>query len=170
MTDTANGSRLLIRQARREEYEAVGELVVAAYRGLPGALVSSEYEAELRAVEHRADAADVLVALDGERLVGSVTFIPGPQSAYAELLDDGEAGIRMLAVAEEARGQGVGRALILACVARARAKRRQAICLHTTEWMTVAQQLYEQLGFRRDPDRDALPGITLRAYRLPLTG
>ena len=158
-----------IRQVRAEEYQNAGRLVVAAYRALPGSHLSDEYAALLADVARRAAEAEVLVAIDGE-LVGCVTFVPDGSSPWAELLEESEAGIRMLAVLPIAQGRGIGRALLDACVSRARQLERGALLLHTTPWMSVAQHLYETASFERFPERDwsPVPELTLLACRLLL--
>ena len=161
---------------RPDEYAAVGDLTVAAYAAVyPDSDLGREeirsYEAELRDVATRAAGADVLVAVGGDgQLLGAVTYVPGPSSPLAEFDEPGAAGIRMLAVAPDAQGRGVGEALTRACIDRATAAGRDAIVLHSTEWMTTAHRLYERLGFRRDPglDWEAGPGFWLRAFRLGL--
>ena len=108
--------------------------------------------------------------LGRDEVVGCVTFVPDASSPWAELLEAGEAGMRMLAVRPDAQGRGIGRALVDACVTRARALGRAALILHTTPWMTAAHHLYEGAGFVRFPSRDwnPLPEVPLRAYRLEL--
>ncbi|MGI8704013.1 MAG: GNAT family N-acetyltransferase [Candidatus Limnocylindrales bacterium] len=134
------------RPARPEEYGAVGELVAASYASLWGDL--GVYAGELREVADRARSTTVLVALDAGRVVGTVTYVPGP-GPYFELKDLEAAGVRMLAVSPESQGHGVGRALMEACLARARGDGRGRIGLHTTDEMVVAKRLYRRLGFRR---------------------
>lgn len=159
-----------------EEEDRAGALVVAAYRALPGAHLSGDYAAELADVARRASEAEVLVAVadasgvPGDGIVGCVTFVPDRRSAWAELLEDGESGIRMLAVRPDVQGRGCGRALVEACVARAGDLGRSALLLHTTPWMTVAQRLYSSCGFERYPERDwaPVPEVPLLAYRLPV--
>ena len=161
---------------RPDEYAAVGELTVAAYAAIYpdsdlGRAESRAYEAELRDVATRVAGAEVFVAVDGDgRVLGAVTYVPGPSSPLAEFDEAGAAGIRMLAVAPGAQGRGVGEALTRACIDRATAGGRDAIVLHSTEWMTTAHRLYERLGFRRDPglDWEVGPGFWLRAFRLGL--
>jgi ribosomal protein S18 acetylase RimI-like enzyme len=163
-----------IREVVPSEYEAVGELTVRAYRGVAlddfAAADTEEYAPELRDVAGRAAAADVLVAVDGARLVGAVTYVPDITGAMAEFDEPGTASIRMLAVDPGAQGAGVGKALTLACVERARAAGRVALLLHSTPWMTAAHRMYEGLGFRRDTGHDLVvnPSLKLRAYRLDL--
>ncbi len=160
---------VVIRDIRPEEYESAGHLVVTAYRALPGRHLSDDYAGLLAAVARRAEEAEVLVALE-EELVGCVTLVPDASSPWAELLEEAEAGIRMLAVLPSAQGRGVGRALLEGCVSRARQLGRSALVLHTTPWMPAAQHLYETAGFARFPQRDwsPLPEVPLRCYRLLL--
>lgn len=154
---------------RPDEFEETGRVIVAAYEALAGGHMTEEYAEELSSVRRRATGAEVLVAVT-DHVLGSVTLVPDAASPWAELLEDGEAGIRMLAVLPAAQGQGIGKALLEACVARARELGRAAIILHTTPWMTTAQKMYEQEGFERLPDRDWLPvpEVPLLAYRLGL--
>ena len=161
---------LEVRPVRPDEHEAAGALVIAAYEALPGAHLSGGYAAVLADVARRAHEAVVLVAAEGGDLLGCATYVPDRSSPWAELLDEGEAGLRMLAVRPSAQGRGVGRALLDACVDRARAEGRRALMLHTTPWMTVAHRLYEHAGFTRLPERDWTPepDVPLLAYRLAL--
>ncbi|WP_326720761.1 GNAT family N-acetyltransferase [Streptomyces sp. NBC_00243] len=165
---------IIIRRAQPEEYETVGELTAQAYLG-DGLLdfgESDEYLTELRDVAKRAAAAEVLVAVEGDRILGGVTFVPagGPM---ADIARPGEAEIRMLAVAPEARGRGAGETLVRACVDRARTTDNCArIVLSTQRTMHAAHRIYERLGFTRTPHRDWNPiphlDIMLLTYELPL--
>jgi GNAT superfamily N-acetyltransferase len=160
-----------VRSLRAGEAEALARLTVAAYTSVPGFDPGEAYLAELADVGRRAAVAVVLVAVDADgAVVGGATYVPGI-SPYAEFDDPADAGIRMLAVAPEAQGRGVGAALVRACVARARAEERPRLWLHTTEHMTAARRLYEREGFRRAPDHD-WQGTDLRllSYRLDLAG
>jgi ribosomal protein S18 acetylase RimI-like enzyme len=160
-----------VRRARDDEFEAAGELVVAAYRTHPDIENSEGYLAHVRDVRGRASETDVLVALDARgRLVGCVSYVRDHTSTFAEVEQPGEAGFRMLGVAAAARGQGVGRALVDACLARARSSGRTGVVIVTAPSWADAQRLYERVGFRRAPDRDfePVPGISLWAYVLAL--
>ena len=158
-----------VREVRPAEYQEAGAIVVAAYRALPGAHVSDGYAAQLADVARRAAQAEVLVATE-DRLLGSVTFVPDATSPWAEMLEPNESAIRMLGVDPSAQGHGVGRALLEACVDRARGLDREALFLHSTPWMEAAHHLYELAGFVRVPDRDWLPvpDVPLLAFRCTL--
>lgn len=165
-----NATGVAIRPVRPEEAGLLGAIIVEAYRELPGAPSEPEYEAELRDVATRAATSTVLVAVLDSALVGGVTYVSGPEDPYAEMVGDGEAAIRMLAVDPGAQGMGIGRALVEECIARARASGRRRVVLHTTPWMTTAQRLYDGLGFRRVPEMDwhPLPEVPLLGYALDL--
>lgn len=164
---------IAIRQVEPVEYDTLGEITAQAYLQ-DGLLTFGEadwYLGELRDVAKRAAAAEVLVAVDQDRLLGGVTYVPsgGPM---ADLARPGEAEIRMLAVAHEARGRGVGQALVQACVDRASAA-GTGIVLSTQPLMHTAHRIYERLGFRRAPERDwnpipEHPEFTLLTYELTL--
>ncbi|MFD5654318.1 GNAT family N-acetyltransferase [Streptomyces sp. NPDC127039] len=166
----------VIRRATAEEYDTLGEITAQAYLrdGLLDFGESDSYLDELRDVAKRAAAAEVLVAVADTRLLGGVTFVPsgGPM---ADIARPGEAEIRMLAVAREARGRGAGEALVRACVDRARTTVTgcTGVVLSTQATMRTAHRLYARLGFVRTPDRDwnplpELDDITLLTYELTL--
>ena len=165
-----------IRPLRPEDHQAVGELTVEAYARIEPATVETGYDEELRDVAGRSHGVEILVAVDGdgdgpdEHILGAVTYVPGPDSPGAEFTDPDAAGIRMLAVALDARRRGVGEALTVACVQRARATGRGQIVLHSTDRMTAAHRLYQRLGFVRDTslDWEGEPGLWLRGFRLRL--
>jgi ribosomal protein S18 acetylase RimI-like enzyme len=145
---------IAVRLARPEEYARVGEITIAAYRALPIDHLWGGYEERILDTADRARGAEVLVAvLDGDRVVGSVTYVGDDRSEWGEWIEPGEAQFRLLAVDPAARGLGAGRALVAACVERAAAAARP-IVIHTTPWMQTAQRIYERFGFVRRPGRD----------------
>lgn len=163
---------MIVRQVRPEEYDALGALTVAAYRALLGDDMDAGYAAELADAATRAALVEVLVAVDEqERLLGGVTYIPGP-GPMAWFAGAGEAGMRMLAVDPAAQGRGAGALLVSACIDRAQGARKSRLLLHTTQPMTVAHRLYERFGFRRRPDLDEVleDGLLLLAYSLDMGG
>jgi len=104
-------------------------------------------------------------------ILGSVLLYP-PGTAFSTP-DEGNLKcpeVRLLAVAPEARAQGIGTALMKECIRRAR--RLAAVCLnlHTTDMMQVAMRMYERMGFVRAPELDFHPdpNVTVKAFRLDL--
>lgn len=156
-----------IRRVRPEEHDAVGELTVAVYRA--GGYGSPGYEPALRDVAGRDASAQVLVAVVDDRVVGAVT-VATRGGAWAERAAAGEAEIRMLVVDPDARGAGIGEALVQACIAQARQEACTVLRLSTEPTMTTAHRLYERLGFTRTPSHDwePVPGVALLGYALPL--
>jgi ribosomal protein S18 acetylase RimI-like enzyme len=152
---------VIVRRARPDEYGRVGELTIEVY--VRGGLVSprSSYVPELGNAAGRAARAELLVAeVDGE-IAGALAYAP-PGSPYAELAGPDEAEFRMLAVLESARGSGVGRALVQACIDRAREAGLSALRLSTQRNMHAAQRMYERMGFERTPERDWSPSPTVK--------
>jgi len=160
---------VLVREVRPDEYTRAGEVVVAAYAALPGEHMTGGYAAELADVAGRSRDAEVLIAID-EEVFGCVTFVPEATSPWAEALGADEAAIRMLGVDPAAQGRGIGAVLVDACIARARARGRSGLFLHSTPWMTSAHRLYQRAGFQRIPERDWLPvpEVPLLAFLLDL--
>ncbi|MFF8970415.1 GNAT family N-acetyltransferase [Streptomyces sp. NPDC014995] len=166
---------ILIREVKPTEHVVLGDITARAYLddGLLDFGESDGYLHHLRDVAGRAAAADVLVAAEGDRILGGVTFVPsgGPM---ADIAGPGEAEIRMLAVARETRGRGAGEALVRFCVERARSTPGcTAVVLSTQRTMHAAHRIYERLGFVRTPERDWNPlphldDITLLTYKLTL--
>lgn len=130
----------------------------------------ADYANHLADAGTRAREAELWLALDPDGTVlGSVTFAVGG-SAYAEVSAEGEGEFRMLAVTEQARGRGVGEALVRCCVDRARGLGLSALAISTQPSMTAAHRLYERMGFTRTPERDwkPIPEVDLLTYRLSL--
>jgi ribosomal protein S18 acetylase RimI-like enzyme len=157
---------VLIRRARPEEYDAVGEVTVAAYEEfLLGP--EDEYRHRLRDAAGRDRGAELWVAAsdDDTRLLGTVTLCPAG-SAWREIAGEDEGEFRMLAVSPEARGQGVGESLVRLVVDRFAADGARAVVLSSLADMTAAHRIYDRLGFTRLPERDwrPLPHVELIAF------
>ena len=167
-----------IRPARAEELSVLGDLVADAYAALPGMPTPEEqpgYYAMVRDAPARAHnpAIKILAAVSpAGGLVGSADFIEDMAhygSGGTATRRVGASGIRLLAVAPNARGLGIGKALTRHCIDAARALGRSAVLLHTTRAMETAWRMYEQLGFRRSPDLDFRQGaLEVFGFELPL--
>jgi ribosomal protein S18 acetylase RimI-like enzyme len=140
-----------VRPARDEDHAAVAALCVAAFRA--EGHVSERYLPIAADVAGRAAHATVLVAERDGVLAGTVTLIldGGP---LAEMAGAGEAELRVLAVAPRWQRQGVGEALVRACIDAAAARGRVRLVCSCLASMTAARALYARMGFRRVPDRD----------------
>ena len=149
---------MLIRPAEPVEYDAIGELAVRVYLEEGYIRTGSHYPTVLRDVAGRAEKAELMVAAaEGGRLLGTVTYAAG-DSPYAETArGPDEASFRMLVVDPDARGQGVGAALVGWCVERARAAGARVLRLSTQPQMVAAGRLYLRLGFVRTPELDWAP-------------
>jgi ribosomal protein S18 acetylase RimI-like enzyme len=166
-----------VREVSPEEHAQVARLTLDAYLNPaedehrpPISEFEEHYGPQLENIQERAAKAVVLVAVEGDDILGAVTYVPGADNDYAEFSDQDAAGIRMLAVSPAAQRRGVGRALMQACIDRARQARKRLIVLHTTQWMMPAQTMYRKLGFHRAQDRDIVTSsqMHLMGYELPL--
>jgi ribosomal protein S18 acetylase RimI-like enzyme len=161
---------VIIREARPDEYPAIGDLRVTAYQDLGLFPEGSRYAETLRGFGF-GTGCTVLVATDetGAGLLGTITLEPfSPTGELAR--DDTEAEVRAFAVASPGQGRGVGRSLLLAVIEVADKRGLRGLRLCTQPAMLAAQHLYETTGFARTPDLDwsPMPGLTLRAYELAL--
>lgn len=137
--------------------QQLGGITVATYRALIPGIDEDGYALELADVARRVKAAVVLVALDGNVVLGGVTHVPDEHNPFAEIAVANAASIRMLAVDPGAQGRGVGESLVRACLARAESDGRAEVVLHSTTAMTTAHRLYLRLGFRRAEELDWCP-------------
>jgi len=144
-----------IRPIQSDEHAELGAITVRSYRHLVGEETLGGYEEVLVDVTARTLDCEVFVALDDEgRIMGGVTYVPGPGTSMSEFSDPTAAGIRHLAVDPNYQGSGAGRALVDVCIERAREQRRDVVRLHSTSPMVIARAMYERMGFVRTPEFD----------------
>jgi len=153
-----------LRRATRDEHDRIGELTVRAYAAFTLG-PADPYVERLKDAASRAEAAELWVAVEGDRLLGNVTYCP-PGSPYREVSRPDEGEFRMLAVDPDARGAGAGTALAILCEERAREHGAVGMALSTLAAMTDAHRIYTRLGYARDGSRDwsPLPGVQLIAF------
>jgi ribosomal protein S18 acetylase RimI-like enzyme len=161
--------RPVVRLAEATDFEAIGDLTVAAYIDGGHVRPTDHYVDVLRDSATRAAQAQLWVAVDGPGVLGTVTYCP-PGSPFRELGADNEGEFRMLAVSPTARGRGVGAALVTHCLELARAAGHTEVVLSTLPDQKAAHRIYDRFGFRRDPSSDwaPKPGTVLWALRLTL--
>jgi GNAT superfamily N-acetyltransferase len=166
-----------LRDMQPGEQDRVRELTLVAYSQYATVMTPSAwrglYQALLNALEMKVEA-EVIVAeqRDSGKLLGSVMLFPPSVESYGiNAASSAIPELRLLAVLPEARGRGVGQALVEVCVERARRWGASALGLHTSDSMAAAIKLYEQRGFVRVPQRDFQPpGAELvKAYQLELS-
>ena len=169
----------VVRRARTDELAGVAALFapgLAPYRGTDADPLLDAYLTDLEDIRPRFEVAEVYLALDRGRTVGSVSFYPDVRLEGWSNLPAGWSGFRALVVHPDARGSGIGRALLETCIARTRAVGAPVLGLHTIELLADAVRLYERLGFVRCPEFDlravdVFPGsypdvINVAAYML----
>lgn len=171
----------VIRPAARHEVGDIVDVVIAAYeqyRPRVPAAIFDAYLEDMRRLGERWDEARVLVGLHQGRIAGTISFY-ADASLEGLGLPQGWAGFRTLAVHPAARGRGLGRRLVEACVDSARGLGVPTMGIHTAAFMTAACRIYEAVGFRRCPEHDlraseilglgtGLDDIAVIAYRLDL--
>lgn len=158
--------RFILRDARPDETDTVFRITLAAYQQYAKYMPAEAWQEYrnniLENVRDLGNGAHIVAEL--EEIVGSVLLkSPVPPASDAP-------EIRLLAVAPDARGHGIGRKLTEECIRRARAQGYRSVTLHTTEIMAVALQMYERMGFVRAPDLDFGVGQdrVVKGYRLEL--
>lgn len=147
-----------IRQARPEEFERVGVLMVRVYtqlKGFPSPEEFPEYYKKLAEVGllTQDPGVELLVAINEQQEIhGAVVYIGDMRYYGAQNIAKNESqasGFRLLAVDTKARGQGLGKRLIQICIDQARVENKEAMIIHSTKSMALAWTMYEKLGFKR---------------------
>ena len=140
----------IVRDARETDAAMIGTLVAAVYVGEGW----SPESAWLRLGDGNwvMGQGTVLVAA-GQSVLGSVLMaLPGQPGR--QIGRDDEVEVRLLAVSPDARGSGIGEALMREILRRAATLGFEAVVLSTQTRMLAAQRLYDRLGFERQPERD----------------
>lgn len=160
-----------VRRASESEHREAGRVTAAAYREFvrPGDADWEGYLARIADVAERAGRTTVLVAVEDDRILGSLTLeldgrVRDPSDEGHRPLADGEAHIRMLGVDPAARGRGVARALMEESEEIARAAGKTRMTLNTTKRMAAARAMYERLGYERADDVVFPDGFVLLGY------
>jgi GNAT superfamily N-acetyltransferase len=166
---------LYIRDAHHGDGEAIRAVTLSAYEQYAGMIPElwEEYRHGILGALDDTKPAERIVAEQASAIVGSVILYPtgtvfSVAPATQVTLQTPE--IRLLAVAPIARGHGVGAALVEECILRARRSGAASVTLHTTNLMTTAMRMYEQMGFVRAPELDfhPTPEFLVKGYRLDL--
>lgn len=152
-----------IRKAQAEEFKETGNLLVKVYsrlEGFPTRQEQPEYYKMLANIGEWCEkpCTDLLVAVMSDGKVGgAVVYFSDMQhygSGGSATDEKNAAGFRLLAVDPELRGIGLGREITLACIDKAKEDGLGEIIIHSTEYMRIAWNMYEKLGFKRSTDLD----------------
>ena len=130
-----------------ETVSSVTDELVSAFERLVPQLSSSSPPPTREHLEHivGSDSCSLLIARDGEEIVGSLTLVvfPIPTGARAWIED--------VVVDASARGKGVGEALNLRAIEIARAEGAVTVDLTSRPSREAANRLYQRIGFvKRD--------------------
>jgi predicted GNAT family N-acyltransferase len=142
--------------ADREACFAVRKEVFVAEQGVPQDI---EYDA------HDADAVHVLAIREDGVPLGTGRLLHGEEAAARTGGDPGVGSLGRLAVTKEARGLGIGVALVRAIEEAARARGLVAVDLHA---QTHALGFYERLGYEAYGPEFPDAGIPHRSMRRAL--
>ena len=167
-----------IRNAKPNEFEETGKLMVRVYSQLEGFPKESEQPDYYKMLSNIGEltnnpATELLVAVSPDnKIVGGVVYF-GDMRYYGSggtaTKELNAAGFRLLAVAPSARGYGVGRLLTNECIWKAKGKRLSQVIIHSTKAMQIAWTMYESIGFKRSEDLDFMQGeLPVFGFRLLL--
>src|SRR5438132_14030583 len=118
-----------IRNARTEEFEIVGQLMVQVYSSLEGFPKTSEQPMYYEMLENVGDFTnkpdtELLIAVSQEgKIDGAVVYFGDMQyygSGGTATQENNAAGFRLLAVNPDTRGLGIGKLLTVSCIEKAR--------------------------------------------------
>ena len=167
-----------IRNARPEEFMAVGQLMIQVYSQLDGFPKPTEQPMYYKMLENVGDftnkpATELLIAVSSEgRIDGAVVYFGDMQyygSGGTATKEKNAAGFRLLAVNPNARGLGLGKLLTLKCIEKAKEMKLGQVVIHTTKAMQTAWAMYEKIGFKRSEDLDFIQGeLPVFGFRLKL--
>jgi ribosomal protein S18 acetylase RimI-like enzyme len=171
-------SALIIRNARPSEFAAIGQMLVRAYSQLAGFPSEREQPAYYNMLANVGDltkqpSTELIVAVTrNESIAGAVVYF-GDMKFYGSggtaTHEKNSAGFRLLGVESSMRGKGIGKALTLECINRARARGLKQVIIHTTKAMQQAWEMYESFGFERAPQFDFMQGqLPVFGFRLML--
>jgi ribosomal protein S18 acetylase RimI-like enzyme len=159
-----------IRTADRTELHPISQLLIEAYADFAAALgpvAWADMRQRLTQVTSLGESAHIFVAEAEaiELLLGTVAYFP-PGTAQDDRFPADWAVIKLLGVRSQYRGKGIARRLMIACLEQARQDGVAIVGLHTSEWMTAAQQLYQRLGFQKKDKLSAIYGVWYWRYVL----
>ena len=167
-----------VRNATPTEFLEIGQLMVHVYsqqEGFPRQADQPDYYKLLANVGDftGTPGTELLVAVSSEgKIEGAVVYFNNMKnygSGGTATAEQNTAGFRLLAVADKARGKGIGKLLTNECINKARTNNLSQVIIHTTMAMQRAWGMYENMGFKRSEDLDFMQGeLPVYGFRLAL--
>jgi ribosomal protein S18 acetylase RimI-like enzyme len=166
-----NKNNILIRDIRPEEFDAMAQLLKAAYQQYEKFMPADAWQfylSDIMDVRGRMAESELIVAEVNRKLAGTVTLYLEGRNRTEGNWPGGWAGARLLGVGPEYRDKGIGRALMDECIRRCRESGIRTIGLHTLPFMEVAKNMYDRMGFQCIPEFDLHPmaDVVIIAYKL----
>ncbi|NKI26963.1 GNAT family N-acetyltransferase [Arenibacter sp. 6A1] len=170
--------RLEIRNARPEEFDDIGKLLVKVYSQLEGFPKESEQPAYYKKLlnvgklTEKENTALIVAVSDTNKVVGAVVYFSDMEnygSGGTATAIKNASGFRLLAVDTSTRGKGIGKMLCRECIQRAKKMNHDQLYIHSTESMKIARKMYEGLGFLRCKEIDFMQGeLPVYGFRLAI--
>ena len=161
---------LVIREFQPSDSTQVNALALRAFEQFKDAYHDwPAFQAKIGNMSALADVGEVIVAEVEGQIVGAVAYV-GPGAPKAEFFRPEWPIMRMLIVAPDSRGRGIGRALAEECLRRAKRDGAPVFALHTSELMQVALPMYQRMGFRWLSSTPAIHGVEYGVYVKELDG
>lgn len=166
----------IIRNAKPEEFEELGQLMVKVYSQLEGFPKPNEQPVYYQMLANiggqtKKPCTELLAAVNSDcKLAGGVVYFSDMQyygSGGTATQEKNASGFRLLAVDPAFRGHGVGKLLTMECIRKATEDKNRCVVIHTTKAMQTAWKMYEQIGFKRSEDLDFMQGnLPVFGFRL----
>ncbi|MDX1543553.1 MAG: GNAT family N-acetyltransferase [Christiangramia sp.] len=167
-----------VRNAKPDEFQDIGRLLVDTYSKLEGFPKESEQPEYYKMLANigefikRPKTALLVAVSEKGEIGGTVVYFSNMQyygSGGTATQEKNSSGFRLLAVDATHRGQGIGKLLTQACIEKAKEDGNDQLIIHTTMSMQVAWNMYEKLGFKRSEDLDFLQeSLQVFGFRLKL--
>lgn len=160
------------REGKIEEIDKLKELGLASYVQFENELTEDNWvkmKVHLSSINFYSDllnCSTCFVCEDHNELVGMVYLVH--KGNPTDIFDKEWCYIRMLGVAPEYSGLGIGKRLIQMCLDFAAEKNEHLIALHTSEFMNAAKYIYEKIGFRAIKELSPCYGKNYWLYLLDL--
>ncbi len=159
MNDSVN-----LRDYKPEDAANINELALSAFNEFKNQFENwTEFSQRLGQFSSLSNQAEIIVAIINEKIVAAVGFVP----SYVEKPKHFPADtpiIRMLVVAPDHRGLGLGKKLTQECIDRAMRDNNSSIALYTSPIMKIALPMYQRMGFEKFSEAPDIHGVKYAVY------